>query len=85
MSRTAVALTAWYTSALDARLPVDRGDVIHDLDPGGRRIERGAVADVPDRDLDALRLEVAGPAGIPNERAHCLAPDGQAYGPGGFR
>ncbi len=66
--------------ALDARLPVDRGEVIHDLDPGGRRLERGAVADVPDRQLDALRLEVAGAAGIPNKRAHCLAPGGQGTG-----
>ena len=63
--------------ALDARLPVDCGDVIDDLDPGGRRLERGAVADVPERDLDARRREVAGAAGISNERAHCLAPGGQ--------
>ncbi len=34
----------------------------------------------PTANLDALRLEVAGTAGIPNERAHCQAPGGQGTG-----
>ena len=41
--RTAVALTARYALVRQPGLPVDRGDVVDDLDAAARRVERSAI------------------------------------------
>ena len=72
--RTAVALTARYVSRRDARLPVDGGDVVDDLDPGGGRVERRAIADVAGDELRCRHASRSPRASrIADERAHVVA------------
>jgi hypothetical protein len=55
-----------------SRLPVDRRDVIHDLDVLGRAIQRGTIVKIADRRLDAAAYESLCLRRRPHERAHVV-------------
>ena len=54
---TAVALTARYSHRGQARLPVERGDVVDDLDARAARDSARHGREIADRQLDARRLQ----------------------------
>ena len=55
------------------RLPVERGDVVDDLDAAHRRLEAGAVAKVADRQLDARLLQALAALRIAHKRSDGIA------------
>ena len=59
--------------ARDTGLPIDRRDVIDDLDAGDGGGKGGGVAQVAGDELDAGRLQLRRAGGIADERAHIAA------------
>ena len=55
------------------RLPVQSGDVVDDVDAGGRTPERRGVAEIAGRQLDACGAQPPAAGRVAHQRAHLVA------------
>ena len=62
----------------DAGLPVNRGDVIDDVDVPERGCDGGLVADVAHRDVESGGSKIPGLVGFTHQHAHAVAASQQA-------
>ena len=64
----------------DPGLTVNGGDVINDVDISERRFDRGPIAKISDRDLEARSFQIARPVAVAHQDANSVPVSQQAAG-----